>query len=88
MTMVHTALVNEQGVNFAVVEVKRSVVDIKYAYETLCRELCLYPVFHVPIVACHIDSYGRAHYRGRPDIVKWLVNIDPRILPWRQITLY
>lgn len=85
MVKVDVALVVEQGVRFAVVKVKKYAVDSQYEFNRTVNALT--PVFGVPIVLCSIDNRGRAHYRGRRDIVNWLVNINWRLLPWKEYNL-
>jgi hypothetical protein len=81
----HVALIREQGVNFAVVVVKPSVLngprstkdDLAAAYS---RE------FSVPTVLMAQDSHGTPTYYGRRDLVQWLSNVIVDALPWREFT--
>lgn len=81
----HVALVREQGVEFAVVIVKRHVLDNHSqrdgAVASFSRE------FSRPAVLMAQDSRGTPTYYGRPDIVRFLRNISPERLPWREFTL-
>ena len=82
------ALVKEQGVNFAVVNVKRSVMtgpvskknELVAAFSTK---------FGVPAVLMAPDVRGQMEFFGRPDLSRWLANniLDPGQLPWREFTL-
>lgn len=80
------ALVMEQGVKFAVVTVKRNVLDNRTrANETIST---LSPVFgSVPVVLMGQDSHGTPSYYGRGDIVRFLSRIPIQSIPWRQYSL-
>ena len=80
------ALVEEQGVDFAVVNVKRHVLDDARAQEDLAATLIPH-VGAIPIVFMSQDSRGEATYVGRRDIVRFLANIFVEQLPWRTATL-
>ena len=76
------ALTKEQGVTFAVVVVKRHVLnpgtrdDAKASFQ---------PVFPgVPIVLMAQDGRGVPEYYGRPDIVRFLAKVPFEALPWRE----
>jgi len=81
------ALVKEQGVNFAVVNVKRSVMtgpasNKNQLVSAFSRE------FGVPAVLMAQDSRGRMEFFGRRDLTQWLANniLDPGQLPWREFS--
>lgn len=81
----HVALVREQGVNFAVVAVKASVLRGAKSQKDntvagFSRE------FGVPAVLMAQDARGVPTYYGRPDLVRWLSGIFPEQLPWREYT--
>jgi hypothetical protein len=82
------ALVKEQNVNFAVVNIKRSVMTGPKSTKdelvtTFSRE------FGVPAVLLAQDARGQMEFYGRRDLSQWLANnvIDPSQLPWREFTL-
>lgn len=82
------ALIREQGVNFAVVNVKASVINgPKRAADELVAAFSL--EFGVPTVLVAQDSRGEATYYGRPDLSRWLANnvLSLEQLPWRELTL-
>jgi hypothetical protein len=86
MTKGHVALVREQGVNFAVVTVKPSVLNRpKSSKDELVATFSL--EFGAPAVLMAQDSRGVPTYYGRRDLVAWLSNILPEQLPWREFTL-
>lgn len=80
------ALVREQGVDFAVVNVKRRVLDDRRAQENLATTLAPH-VGAIPVVFMSEDSRGRATYVGRRDLVRFLSNVFVEQLPWRTATL-
>ena len=80
------AVVREQGVTFAVVVVKKHIVDNATEARSAIRSFS--PVFPgLPVVLMGQDTRGRATYFGRPDIARFLSHISPGRIPWRQYTL-
>jgi hypothetical protein len=80
------ALIREQGVDFAVVAVKRSVLTGPKA--TKVDLVSAYSVeFGMPAVLMAQDASGRPEYYGRPDLVKFLANVYLEQLPWREFTI-
>lgn len=77
------ALVREQGVTFAVVAVKKHVVDNRTQALSAARSFAsLFP--NVPIVLMGQDSSGHATFFGRQDIVRFLSRISLNRLPWKR----
>lgn len=69
------ALVREQGIVFAVVAVKKHVVENRVQASSAARGFA--PIFsNVPIVLMGQDNAGRATFFGRPDIVRFLSRIS------------
>jgi hypothetical protein len=80
------ALVREQGVNFAVVIVKSAVLaGPKSKKDDLVATFSV--EFGGSAVLMAQDSRGVPTYYGRPDLVRFLANIFPEQLPWREFTL-
>ena len=76
------ALVREQGQTFAVVVVRQGIIN--NTAEANKAQASFAPAFdYVPIVLME-QSGHHARYYGRPDIVRFLANIDFRRLPWKQ----
>jgi hypothetical protein len=79
------ALVKEQGITFAIVVVKTSVLsssaEISKARTTF--QSC-FP--QVPIILMAQDSQGTPTYQGRTDIVRFLGKVDPSRIPWKRYT--
>lgn len=76
------ALVREQGVDFAVVLVKPSLLrSPKSQKDEAVRTWTI--EFGCPAVLMAQDSHGVPTYYGRPDLVRFLSNLFPEQLPWR-----
>jgi hypothetical protein len=82
---IQAAVVKEQGQTFAVVVVKRSVIDVRQrGEETLVGLRRYFP--RMPIVLMAQDGRGIPTYLGRPDIVRFLSKISFQRLPWKEFT--
>ncbi len=80
------AVIREQGQTFAVVVVRRSVLDQTTSANSAVRSFS--PVFPgMPVILMGQDSNGRPTYYGRRDIVNFLSGISPSRIPWRRYTL-
>lgn len=81
------AVIREQGLTFAVVVVKKQVVDFRdQANQALGTFQSAVP--GMPIVLMAQDSRGRATYYGRQDISKYLASVPVHAIPWREYTLH
>lgn len=82
---VQAAVVKEQGVVFAVVVVKRHVLDDRaLASRAQLGFRRLFP--GMPIVLMAQDGRGTPTYLGRPDIVRFLARISMHRMPWKEFT--
>lgn len=80
------AVICEQGVTFAVVAVKKHILD--YAPDTADAMENFSDVFPgMPVVLMAQDGRGRPTYYGRRDIVNFLSRVSPGRIPWRRYTL-
>ena len=80
------ALVREQGITFAVVSVKKHVIENSSEAQSAIRSFT--PVFPgVPVVLMGQDNSGRATFFGRRDIAQFLSRISPSRLPWKRYTI-
>jgi hypothetical protein len=80
------ALVREQNVEFAVVVVRRGVIDNRLeANRTRASFAQAFGL--VPVVLMDQDHRGVPRYFGRPEIVDFLASIDFRRLPWAKWSL-
>ena len=80
------AVVREQGVTFAVVVVKKYVVDSPTQARSAINAFS--PAFPgMPVVLMGQDSGGRATFFGRQDIAKFLSRISIGRIPWKRYTI-
>jgi hypothetical protein len=82
------AIVKEQGVTFAIVVVKPNVIQTESVADKSRVSFATIADFSgVPIILAAQDSKGVFTYQGRPDIVKFLANIDASRIPWKHYTI-
>lgn len=80
------AVIREQNVTFAVVIVKKHVVDNRLEADRALRAFA--PAFpRLPIVLMAQDHSGRASYFGRRDLSRFMANQLLHAIPWRRFTL-
>jgi len=80
------AIINEQGVDFAVVAVKRSLLDQPARRDEAIVEFSA--VFdHLPTVLMGQDSNGTPRYYGRDDLVRFVANVPFEALPWAEYSV-
>lgn len=85
MTKVTAALFKEQGVTVAVISVKSSAcLNEAEQRKTLNGVSGFFPEANTVIV--WEKPNGQQQFYGRPDIVKFLCNIHPARLPWKEYT--
>lgn len=81
------SIIKEKGVTFAIILVKNSFLNSSSSKIEEYRNSLL-PVFGpIPIILASQDSRGTFRYHGRKDIVKFLANIDPSRIPWKEYTI-
>lgn len=79
------AVIKEQGVTFAITIVKHHITGSSVEANRLREELQgFFP--GAPLVLASQDSRGVFRYHGRTDLVKFLANIDPSRIPWKEYT--
>ena len=83
MTHIEAALVKEQGVKFAVVVVKRHVIQNQITAKEAITGFSRYFPGN-PIVLMAQDSRGLPTYYGRKDIVNFLSGLHMGQLPWKR----
>lgn len=78
------AVIKEQGVTFAVLIVRRSVLSLKSQADELIRtaQLNLFP--GIPVVLMAQDARGTPTYYGRQDIVRFMSSVPLSAVPWRK----
>lgn len=80
------AVINEQGVTFAVVIVKKNVIDNRsQAVQALSNFQPLFP--GIPVVLMAQDHRGVPAYCGRRDIARFLANVPLQAIPWKEYTI-
>jgi len=79
------AVIKEQGVTFAIVVVKSHVLQSPQQCEDARTAFApLYP--GLPVILMAQDSRGTPTYHGRQDIVRFLANVHPAAIPWKEYT--
>mgnify|MGYP005841401161 CR=1 FL=1 len=82
------AVIKEQGVTFAVVVVKKHILDSAGRSSEAIRAFQRhFP--GIPIMLMAQDSRGMPSYRGeRSDIVKFLANVPYQAIPWKEYSVH
>lgn len=82
---VQGAVVEEQGVTFAIVVVKRHVLGNQASARQAAASFA--PLFPgLPVVLMSQDSTGVPTYLGRQDIVRFLASVPIQAIPWKEYT--
>lgn len=77
------AVIKEQGVTFAVIVVKSSVINNRLEAKKIIDSF--QPLFPgIPIILMAQDSKGFPHYFGRKDLVKFMVSVPIQAIPWKE----
>lgn len=80
------AVIREQGVTFAVVIVKKHVIDS--SAEATRTTGAFQPVFPgLPVVLMAQDYQGTPTYYGRQDIARFLASVPLEAIPWKEYTV-
>ena len=80
------AVIREQGVTFAVVIVKKHVIDS--SAEAGRAIAAFQPVFPgLPVVLMAQDYQGTPTYYGRQDIARFLASVPLEAIPWKEYTV-
>ncbi|MGD0535269.1 MAG: hypothetical protein ABR999_07505 [Methanoregula sp.] len=80
------SVIREQGVTFAIVIVKKHIIDNRSEAEDAIKTFM--PVFpSLPIVLMAQDSQGVPTYFGRPDIAKFMAHVPLQSVPWKEYTI-
>ncbi|NDY57414.1 hypothetical protein G3N56_11750 [Desulfovibrio sulfodismutans] len=78
------ALINEQGVSFAVMLVKPRILSSQGERDRVAEALSIR--LGVPVVLAAENNRHGLDYWGRKDLVGFLANVPPQRLPWREVT--
>lgn len=80
------AVIREQGVTFAVVIVKRHVVDNRHEADRTIE--AFQPTFPgLPVILMAQDSRGVPTYYGRQDIARFMASVSLDAIPWKRYTI-
>lgn len=80
------AVIKEQNVTFAVVVVKREVVEnSSRAQDAITSFMPAFP--GMPVVLMAQDHRGVPTYYGRRDISRFMASVPLRAIPWRQYSI-
>jgi hypothetical protein len=80
------AVIKEQGITFAVVVVKKHVVDNRFEANRAVNSFS--PVFPgIPVVLMAQDSMGTPTYFGRKDIANFMANVPLHAVPWKEYSV-
>jgi hypothetical protein len=80
------AVIKEQGVTFAVVIVKQSIVDNKTQADKALQ--AFQPIFpRMPVVLMAQNSRGIPTYYGHRDISQFMSNLPIQCVPWKEYTI-
>lgn len=81
------AIIKEQNTTFAIVVVKREVLNDSYRAQDAIRNFS--PVFPgMPIVLMAQDHRGTPSYYGRSDISRFMASVPLRAIPWRRYDVH
>ena len=80
------AIIREQGQTFAVVVVKKHVIDNQSEARDAISAFA--PTFPgMPVVLMAQDHRGCPTYYGRQDISRFLASVPMNAIPWREYTI-
>jgi len=81
------AVIREQGVTFAVVVVRRHVIDSRFeADRTIASFRHAFP--GLPIALMAQNYRGQPTYYGRPDVSRFLAGVPFGAIRWREYTFH
>lgn len=81
------AKIKEQGVTFAIVVVRRSVLSDPTKRSNLADSFAAQVFGPIPVVLMAQDSRGTPTYWGRPDLVRFLGRAPLEAIPWKTYTI-
>ncbi len=86
MNQIEGAVISEQGVTFAVVVVRQSILQNTMQANDAIRTFA--PVFGgLPVVLMAQDSRGRPTYYGRNDLSRFMASVPLQNVPWQRYTI-
>lgn len=86
MSQFEGAVIREQGVTFAIVVVRQSVLQsTSEANRTIQSFQPAFP--GMPVVLMAQDGRGRPTYFGRRDLSQFMANVPLQAVPWKRYTI-
>jgi len=80
------AVIKEQGITFAIVIVKKQILDSKEQAEQAIRSFeSFFP--GIPIILMAQDSKGIPTYFGRKDIVNFMSKVPLNAVTWKEYSV-
>ena len=84
--MFQGAVIREQGVTFAVVVVKKYVLDNRAEANRTIGAFQEQAFQDIPVVLMTQDYRGVPTYYGREDIARFMAKVPLSAIPWKQYT--
>lgn len=81
------AVIKEQGVTFAVVVVKKSILDNRSEADRIIRAFQSQVFRGLSVVLMAQDSRGVPVYYGNNNIAKFMASVPLRAVPWREYSI-
>jgi len=86
MSQFEGAVIREQGVTFAIVVVRQSVLQSTTEANRAIQSF--QPAFPgMPVVLMAQDGHGRPTYSGRRDLSQFMANVPLQAVPWKRYTI-
>lgn len=80
------AMIREQGVTFAIVVVRQGLLANSASRD---QSIAYFHSFFggIPVVLMEQDSQGLPTWYGRPDLTRFLQNVQVGAIPWKRYTV-
>jgi hypothetical protein len=85
--MFQGTVIKEQGLTFAVIVVKKSVIDNHFEANRAIRAFEEQVFGDMPVVLMAQDYRGVPIYYGRQDIARFMSNVPLSAIPWKEYTV-
>lgn len=82
---IEAAVIREQGVDFVVVSVKRTALQVSNRDEAVAEFSAIFE--GLPAVLAATAGNGRAEFYGRTDLVNFLKNVPLAAMPWAEYSV-
>jgi hypothetical protein len=81
------AVIKEQGVTFAVVVVRKPVIDDRSRAASVIVAFETQVFAGTLVILMAQDARGTPVYYGRDDIARFMASVDPAAIPWKRYTV-